>query len=288
MALGIGIGVFVVAAAVAIAVATTRYLRQPRSEWPAALVARRERLRDRVRAMAVGDAPWRLPALSVADAEAAMAAHPDAPDRHVDLAVALLDADELDGAADALARARSLGATGPAVDYVAARVRLTAILRQTNATNAEVLQSPIPSLITPFEMFVLQLERQRQQSDRAASVWLAGMGNETLGHDRILAVVTEHFGSYYDVLDGLVRAAEAQPGFGEALYHAARVALKVGFIAEGRALLDRIEPLLAGTGARQYYDRDMAQLRDDTVAAQVSDMPAIGASARRSPKLKVL
>jgi hypothetical protein len=161
-------------------------------------------------------------------------------------------------------------------------------MRATNVTNSEVLQSPVPSMITPFEMFILQLERQRRLSDRAASIWLAGIGDNTLTHDDILTLVTTHFGSYFDALERFMCAVEREPQFADALYHTARMVLKVGFIDEGRALFDRIEPLMESSVERTTYRRDLAALRDENVSAEVSSLPSISAQAKRSTKLKVL
>ncbi len=310
MTVGIIIGAAVMLLAIACAVGTTLYLRVPRSSWPKALLDRRDELRMRL-AGVVERVPARPSLLSngpshpaaarveakllardprgaLRAAEELLPADPNDPRVHVLLARALLFCDELDAAADELARARAYGATGAMCDYLEGRVGHSLVVRQTNRQNAEVMQSPVPSMITPFEMFVLQLERQRRSSDKAAAVWLAGIGNDTLGHDDILTLVTEHFGSYYDALERTLSAAEAEPGFADALYHTARLALKVGFLDEGRTLMDRIEPLMADSLEERYYRRDIGTLRDETVSAQVSSLPTIADGARRSSKLRVL
>ena len=311
MTLGIIIGAGVMLAAIAVAMFTVLYLRTPNSSWPQALIERRDELRFRL-AGVVERAPdkpnllsnsfpshkdaarveakilARDPRGALRAAEELLPANPTDPDVHVLLSRALVHCDELEAAADEIARARAYGATGPMSDYLEGRVGYALIVRQTNKDNAEVMQSPVPSMITPFEMFVLQLERQRRSSDKAASVWLAGMGNETMDHDDILSLVTEHFGSYYDSLEKLLSATEAEPGFAEALYHVARLSLKVGFLSEGRALFDAIEPLMVDSTEREFYRRDIATLRDEAVSSQVASLPTIAEGAKRSTKLRVL
>jgi tetratricopeptide (TPR) repeat protein len=311
MSVAVGIGLVVLGAALAIALATAWFLREPRSEWPPELIARRDALRERVRvarrlmparpaladdALPVHPAAATLEAKllagdrsgALAVAERALAARPDDPVAHVLLARALVARDDLEPAARALLRADELGAAGAMLAYVRGRVRLAALMRATGTRAGDRVASPAPLMITPFEVFVLQLERQRQVSARAAAVWLAGLGDHTLDHDRILAVVTEHFTGYYAALADLLEAVELAPGFAEALYHLGRLALKVGFVAEGYALLEAVEPLMEGCVERQRYQRDLAQLRDGELAAQVAALPAIGDSARRSPELRVL
>jgi tetratricopeptide (TPR) repeat protein len=309
---GIIIGIGVVGGSIAIAVATTRYLRGPRVPWPEPLRQRARALRRRVRALleavpaspvpgpaapappgpptpvAATPLPRRAADAALAAAEQALAAAPEDPATRLALAWALFRCDQLEAAARELERARQLGAAGPWPPYLEGRIRHTVVVRQTNAGNPEILSSPVPALITPFELFVLQLEQQRRQSPRAASVWLAGLSRDTLDAEQILALVTEHFSAYYDALEWLLEAAEAHPGFADALYHVARLSIKVGFIAEGRELFDRLEPLAADADDQAFFRRDLAQLRDEQVAAQVSIVPAISAHARRSSRLRVL
>ncbi|MEM9492778.1 MAG: hypothetical protein AAGC55_26760, partial [Myxococcota bacterium] len=149
---------------------------------------------------------------------------------------------------------------------------------------------PVPSLITPFEMFILQLERQRQRSQEAAALWLASLGDgkRTLDHDEISALVIEHFSAYYDSLDKLIRACEHEPGFTEAVYHTARLALKAGFIRQGIELMDRLEPLMESCPEKRYYDRDLAELRDEEAPDALANLPPVAETPRRFKSPKVL
>jgi hypothetical protein len=178
-----------------------------------------------------------------------------------------------------------MGASGAMLDYLDGRVSHFLIVKKTNAASAEVQDTAVPSMITPFELLVLQLERQRRISDRAAAVWLASLGNQTLDHDQILDLVIAHFSAYYASLEKMCAAVEREPGFAEALYHVARLALKVGFIDQGRKLFEAIEPLMDSTPEAFYYERDLAQLRDEE--EPVAWLPTVKAG-KRSIKLKVL
>jgi|GEM_PF-5791575 len=288
---------------------TARAMRTRRSSLPPALVERRARLREALHGLlaaletpsvtgselpehaASADVEARLlsgdRAGAVAAAERAVAEDPRDAGAALLLARALVGSGELDAAAQVVDRADSLGAQGPMFDYLVSRVACGLIERAQGETPAD---GALPPLVTPFEMLVLQLERQRRLSDRAAAVWLATAtgDNETLGHEQIRELVVHHFESYYGALGGFIDAARGAPAFADALYHAARMALKVGFIDDGRALLEAIEPLMVTSSERQYYHRDLAALRDEPDLLTARPLPAVAPTAVRARSLKVL
>jgi hypothetical protein len=307
VAITIGIAVLVIV--VAIAVATSLYMRTAPSSLPEALMERKLRVRERVEAIFASipsSAPIngqglpshpratavearllaKNPRSALAEAERAIADDPQNANATILLARALVHCDELEAAASQVVRARDLGGDGPMLDYLEGRVEHLLVLRKTNASAREVQDSPIPSLVTPFELLVLQLEKQRRVSDKAAAVWLASLGNTSLDHDQIVELVVAHFDSYFSSLEKLCDAVEAAPGFAEALYHLARLTIKVGFIELGRKLFDAIEPLMDENPERFYYDRDISQLRDEN--EQVTWMPTVDDAGGRRIKLKIL
>ena len=313
MTLVIVISAVVVAASVATIWLTVRYMGTGTSRLPDELVSHRDRLREALDRLilVVPDKP-RLDSDEVPDhpraasieakilagdkhgalveAENSMVDSPGDPRVHVLLARVLIHNDEIEPAWAEIQRARSLGAAGPMIDYLQGRAHHLRVLRATNPDSADVQSSPVPSLITPFEMFVLQLEGQRQRSQQAAALWLAsiGDGKRTLSHEEISELVADHFRSYYDSLDKLLEAAEAAPGFTEALYHTARLALKVGFIRRGMALMNAIGPLMENSPEKHFYDRDMAELREEELPAVMNKLPPVPPTAKRSKSLKVL
>ena len=313
MNLAVAIGIVVLVVSVVVVWVTIRYMRTQRLELPAELVARRKALSERLDLIIsqVPDKP-RLQGDEVPDhpkaavieakilsedirgalieAEDLLSDSADDPRVHVLLARVLLHMDEIGAAWQEIKRARTLEASGPMIDYLEGRAEHLRVLRRINPNNMEVQSSPVPSLITPFEMFILQLERQRQRSQDAAAIWLASMGDgtRTLDHEEITALIVDHYGSYYDSLDKLMAAAEQVPGFTEALYHTARLSLKVGFIRPGMELMNAIEPLMDNSPEKRFYHRDLAELRDEETPAALSNLPPIAPTAKRSKSLKVL
>jgi hypothetical protein len=296
--------VFLVSAVALGARATVARLRKPASTLPPALVERRAALRVRVRAAVAAVAPGATDARAAAStqarpaepaaaprdalaaAEAALAAAPDDADTHLRLAEALVRCDELVAAAAELARARALGADGAIADYLDGRLRLAELATRAATGAGAIETSPQPSLLTPFDLLILQLARERRAPGGASAVWLAGPGGRSLDRDDISALVAGHVATCCDALDRLLAAVERAPAFGAAHHHLARAALKLGFVDEGRALLEAIDPLIADGADRRGYERDRAELRGD--AAPAADAPPIGSDARRSPRLVIL
>ncbi|MCG8416909.1 MAG: tetratricopeptide repeat protein [Proteobacteria bacterium] len=313
MNLAVAMGLIVLVGTVVAVWLTIRYMRTEGSSLPAPLVARRESLGQRLDAI-VARVPDRIQLASdelpnhpgaasieakllsgdrrgaLRHAEGLLSEAPDDSRVRVLLARVLMQLNQLEAAWAEIRRARSMGESGPMLDYLEGRAHHLRVLRQLNPKSLNVHDSPVPSMIAPFEMFMLQLERQRQRSQEAAALWLASMGDgkRTLGHDEIAALITDYFSSYYDSLDRLLAAAERAPSFTDALYHTARLALKVGFIRQGFQLMSRLEPLMENHPEKPYYERDLAELHGTDVPVVIEDLAPVTATARRSRSLKVL
>jgi hypothetical protein len=304
----IAIGAAVLVIAVAIAAYTTWYMRSDRGDLPPELVERREALVERIRT-AVAALPARPAMMSphlpshpktatveakllaqnprgaLAEAELVLAESADDPRAHLLLARALIYADELEAAEQQLNRAIELGDDSPMGRFLTARAEHLRQLREVHTTNAEIQESPLPSMVSPLEVLILSVERQRRLGDSGSGVWIPGSGQ--LDDKQITELVTEHFDRYYATTEKLLDAVEAVPGFAGALYHLARMTLKIGFVELGRELFDAIEPLMDASPEKPYYERDIAQLREET-SSLVSPLPKLEGTARRADKLRVL
>jgi len=296
-----------------------RWRERRRSRGPGAEHrARRDRLRERLRAlvMAVPERaplmPHDLPALptaatieahllagdprqALAAAELTVAEAPQNAAAHVLLARTLLYCDALVPAAAEIARARQLGARELLLDHVEGRVEHLLWIRRVNPGNPEVQQALVPPLVTPFDRFVLKLARQQQVAPADAAVWLAGAGGEgaagqstTLDPETVALLVEQHHEAGVKSLELLLDAAERAPGSAELVYHAARRALQTGFVSEGRALVERLEPLMAASTEREAYERDRADLAGRVDLPPEPPLPPTPATAKRSPRLKIV
>jgi hypothetical protein len=306
--LAIAIGAAVLVIAVAIAAYTTWYMKSDRRDLPPELVERRVRLVERIEAAlaALPSKPALLspqlpnhprsaaveakllaqnPRGALAEAELVLAESAGDPTAHLLMARALIYADELDAAEQQLRRAAELGDDSPMAQFLAARTDHLRQLREVHVDNAEINESPLPSMVSPLEVLILSLERQRRLVDSGSGVWIPGHGE--LDDAQITAMVTEHFDRYYATTEKLLDAVEAVPGFAGALYHLARMTLKIGFVELGRQLFEAIEPLMEASPDKPYYDRDIAQLREDA-SSLVSPLPKLAGTAKRADKLKVL
>jgi hypothetical protein len=104
----------------------------------------------------------------------------------------------------------------------------------------------------------------------------------------VAVLVEQHHEAGVKSLELLLGAAERAPGSAELVYHAARRALQTGFVPEGRALMQRLEPLMAGSPEREFYDRDRADLEGRVDLPPEPPPPPVSATARRSPRLKIV
>lgn len=291
--IGIGIGVAVVALVLLSigAIVVKRYRRTHRTELPEELEVRRGVLIERIDAI-MTRIPRRSPLGSsevpvhpraamievnllagnirgaLLEAEAILLEAPSDPDVHVLLARVLIHCDELSAVTSELARARRYGASGPMVDYLEARVQHSHLQKHTQFSKGDHLFDASPlDLLSPFELFMLELDRQRRMPRKVFAHWLSfakdSPGRISVDSEDVLALMNKHFSGYYDCLDKLVAAVEREPAFTDALYHLARMALRVGFEEQWRELMEKLEPLMDASTERRFYERDLSQLRDD-------------------------
>jgi hypothetical protein len=226
---------------------------------------------------------------ALAAAEAAVAQTPEDARAYVLLARALFATDALTPAHQVIERARALGADLPLLDHLEGRVDQLLWLRRVNPGRPEVQRALIPPLSTPFDRFLVDLAR-RQREGGGGPLWLHG--GETsqkeaapLSPEALGELIREHGARNVRSLELLLTAAERAPGAAEFTYHVARRALQCGFVAEGKALMDRLVPLADGLPDRDAFARDRAELDGQPPAfSKPGDPP----TARRSPSLRLL
>jgi tetratricopeptide (TPR) repeat protein len=265
MSVAIALIVVVVLVTAAVIAYTTWFLAGPGAGDGGELAGERARLRAGLGA-ALARVPVAVrteePPPELADAEARVAASPDDGRARALLAHALLERGDVEAAAAEAARAAELGGGGAPALVVEGRAAAAAAAR---AAGVDPL-APGP-LLAPGELAILQRERARRQAGESTP-----------------APVAAHLRRYHHALDRLLAALELEPDRLDALHEAGRLAIKVGLIDEGRALLERLEPLAAGTPAEAGLRRDLAQLRTDDLAG-VSVQSDRG---RRSPRLRIV
>jgi hypothetical protein len=232
-------------------------------------------------ALIAGDASKALAA-----AEAAVAAAPDAAAPRVWLAWALCASAEPAAALVQLETARGLasgvlpgGALGA---YVEARAGHLAFER---ATGAAALGA-VPPLVTAGDLAIVTLA-----GAKGGAAWLAGAADAQVSPAEVSAAMAEHRTATARALGRALDALDAAPGFADAGYLAARLAVKAGALAEARALFAALASRMAGRPDGDSFARDVADLDDPSgaVAAALAPPKApIAATAKRSRSLKVL
>jgi hypothetical protein len=214
-------------------------------------------------------------------AEHALAAAPQRPITRVWLAWALCANGQPAAALDQLAAARAADAeltAGPLASYLAARAEHLQFEHATGATAAT------PALITTADLAVVTLAR-----GRGATTWLRGTSEQQLSATQARGAIAEHRAVTARCLARALDALEAAPGFTEAAYLVARLALKAGLIAPGRALFGTLTPRMVGRPDAAAFARDLADLADPASAVAAAKLPpAPRPEAKRSRRLKVL
>lgn len=291
--MAVALGVLVLVAVAGTIGVTTWYLRRPAAPGlPDELSTQRAALQERLGALAerLEAAHHRAAHLSVsheeggraalpcdtvtwepaalAEAEARVADAPEDPAARAELALALLDAGHPEAAAAEAAGARVRGGAGPLLDYLAGWAGYLALARASGDREQAHRGAP---LLTRAELAVLAGERSR----RAAAAE---------GSPAFAAHLRRGQAALAQVLD----AAEAVPTPLAPVLAAARLAIKVALIDEGRALLGRLAAVAAGGPHAAEIDRDLAQLKSDDVAGELRRLPPLRAGGRRSPQLKIL
>ena len=142
----------------------------------------------------------------------------------------------------------------------------------------------VPALITTADLAVVTLA-----SGRGAATWLKGTSDVELSAAQARAAIAEHRDITARCLARALDALEAAPGFADAAYLVARLAVKAGLLAEARALFDALAPRMTGRPDADAFERDRNDLADPASAvAAAKTAPPPSPVAKRSRSLKVL
>ncbi len=141
----------------------------------------------------------------------------------------------------------------------------------------------VPPLITAADIAVVTLGR-----GRGGAAWLTGGGDAQLSAAEVKAAVGEHREITARCLEGALAALALQPGFADAAYLVARLAVKAGFVDEAASLFDAIAPRMVGRPEVEAFERDRRDLVDPSTAVANARIKPAAPSAKRSRSLKVL
>jgi len=180
------------------------------------------------------------------------------------------------GATGASSGSSGASPAGPLATYVRARADYLNFEHNHGATGA------VPPLVTTGDLAVVTLAR-----GRGSAAWLAGATDVQLSAAQVTAAIAEHRETTARCLAHVLDALEAAPGFTDAAYLAARLAVKAGLLAEGRRLFDAVAPRIAGRPDADAFDRDRKDLADPSGAVAAARQPP-PAQGKRSRGLRVL
>jgi hypothetical protein len=182
-----------------------------------------------------------------------------------------------DAAHDQLAKAgEPPGFHDALAGYVAVRAAHLLFEHGHGATGA------VPPLITTGDLAVVTLGR-----GRGGAAWLTGATDVQLSAAQVLAAIAEHREVTARCLAGALDALDVAPGFADAAYLAARLAIKAGLVAEARALFDALTPRMLGRPDADAFERDLADLADPTRAVAAAREKPLD-KGQRSRGLRVL
>jgi hypothetical protein len=218
----------------------------------------------------------REPRLALETAEIALASSPS-PDRdgsRIWLAWALSASAQPRAALDQLAK------TGEPADalarYIGARAAHLLFEHGHGALGA------VPPLITTGDLAVVTLGR-----GRGGAAWLTGTTEVQLSAAQVTAAIAEHREVTARCLAGALDALDLAPGFADAAYLAARLAVKAGLLDEARALFDALTPRMLGRPDNDAFDRDRGDLADPVRAVAAAREKPLD-KGQRSRGLRVL
>jgi thioredoxin-like negative regulator of GroEL len=163
------------------------------------------------------------------------------------------------------------------VSYLRARAEHLQFEHTTGATEA------MPPLITTADLAVVTLA-----SGRGAATWLKGTTEVELSAGQARAAIAEHRDITARCLARALDALEAAPGFADAAYLVARLAVKAGLLAQARALFAEAAPRMTGRPEADAFERDRKDLEDPATAVAAAKTPPLPGKAKRSRSLKVL
>jgi len=218
------------------------------------------------------------PKKALALAEGALAAAPDDAQCRVWLAWALCASSQPAAALDQLGQARSRGATDTALAaYLAARAEHLVFEHGAGSSGA------VPPLVTTADLAVVTLGR-----GRGGAAWLTGAQEVQLSSAQVRAAVAEHRDVTARCLARALTAVELAPGFVDAAYLVARLAIKAGLLGPGRAMFDAIPQRMIGRPDAVAYERDRKDLDDPTSAVAAAKTAPVPEKAKRSRSLRVV
>lgn len=122
---------------------------------------------------------------------------------------------------------------------------------------------------------------------RGGAAWLAGATDVQLSAAQVGAAIAEHREVTARCLAGALAALALAPGFADAAYLAARLAVKAGLVSHARALFDALAPRMIGRPEAAAFERDRKDLADPTRAVEAAKQPALD-KGQRSRSLRVL
>lgn len=211
-------------------------------------------------------------------AEAALGAAPDNPATHLWLAWALLANGQPATALAQLERATT-SSEGPSrlLTYLRARAEHLQFEHATGAIDV------VPPLITTADLAVVTLA-----SGRGAATWLKGTTEVELSAGQARAAIGEHRDVTARCLARALDALEAAPGFADAAYLVARLAVKAGLLQQARALFDALPSRMTGRPDADAFERDRKDLADPATAVAAAKTQPLPGKAKRSRSLKVI
>src|SRR5262249_8843836 len=162
-------------------------------------------------------------------------------------------------------------------DYIHARAEHLAFEHHAGAVGAT------PPLITTADLAVVTLA-----SGRGAATWLTGATEAQLSAAQVRAAIGEQREITARCLGGALDALDAAPGFADAGYLVARLAVKAGAVAAARKLFDAVAPRIAGRPDADAFARDRKDLEDPSGAVAAAKVKPVAATAKRSQRLRVL
>ncbi|MGE0551206.1 MAG: tetratricopeptide repeat protein [Kofleriaceae bacterium] len=169
------------------------------------------------------------------------------------------------------------GGFGPLGCYVAARAEHLAFEHRSGAVGS------MPPLVTTADLAVVTIA-----SGRGGSAWFPGATEIQLSSAEVRAAVAEHREVTGRCLNNALAALERAPGFSDALYLVARLAVKCGLVAEARRAFVAAEPRMIGRPDTRWFERDREDLADPARAVAAASKQPVAAAAKRSTRLRVL
>ncbi|MCW5805044.1 MAG: hypothetical protein KIT31_21920 [Deltaproteobacteria bacterium] len=142
----------------------------------------------------------------------------------------------------------------------------------------------MPALVTTADLAVVTLATGRG----SGATWLSGSAEVELSAGQVRAAIAEHRDTTARCLVRALNALALAPGFADGAYLVARLAIKAGFVADGRMMFEALAPRMLGRPDAATFERDRRDLDDPTSAVAAARTTPVAAGAKRSRSLKVL